>query len=75
MNEGISWTEAPQDGMVLISYFSMTGNTKSIAAYTAERSGGDLYKFVLSGSYSDEDPDYNKNERSIRDDKVEECKI
>ena len=26
MNEGISWTEAPQDGMVLISYFSMTGN-------------------------------------------------
>ncbi|MFR1207829.1 MAG: hypothetical protein ACLSBG_09700 [Sellimonas intestinalis] len=53
----------------------MTSNTKSIAAYTAERSGGDLYKFVLSGAYSDEDPDYNKDERSIRDDKVEECKI
>ena len=75
MNEGISWTEAPQDGRVLISYFSMTSNTKSIAAYTAERSGGDLYKFVLSGASSDEDPDYNKDERSIRDDKVEECKI
>ena len=62
-------------GWFLYYIFSMTGNTKSIAAYTAERSGGDLYKFVLSGSYSDEDPDYNKDERSIRDDKVEECKI
>ncbi len=55
----------PQDetANVLVAYFSVTGNTESVAESIAEVTGGDLYEILPAEPYTEEDLDYG-NEQS-----------
>lgn len=44
---------------VLIVYYSATGNTKTIANYIADATGGDLFELEPVEPYTDEDLNYN----------------
>ncbi len=46
---------------VLVSYFSATGNTRTLAKYAADAMGADLYEIVPEDPYTDEDLDYGNN--------------
>lgn len=57
-------TEAPQDGKVLVAYFSATGNTRPLAEYAADILGADLYEIVPAQPYTADDLNYNKDCRA-----------
>ena len=45
------------DGKTLVAYFSWSGNTKEMASYIAEQTGGDLYEITPAEDYPE---DYNE---------------
>ena len=44
---------------VLVVYYSATGNTKAVANYIADATGGDLFELEPVEPYTDEDLNYN----------------
>lgn len=46
-----------EDGKTLVAYFSWSGNTKEMASYIAEQTGGDLYEITPAEDYPE---DYNE---------------
>lgn len=70
-NENPSWGEQkdpaeqsapkpqPDEGQVLVAYFSATGNTEGIATTLQTILDADLYEIVPQDPYTDEDLDYN----------------
>lgn len=55
-------TSSPEDGKVLVAYFSATGNTKGVAEQIAEYTGGDLYEIVPAEPYTAADLDYGNDQ-------------
>ncbi|MBR2523920.1 MAG: flavodoxin [Clostridiales bacterium] len=47
------------DGRTLVVYFSVSGNTKSVAEVIAEYTGADLYEIIPAEPYTDADLDWN----------------
>ena len=46
---------APEEGRILIAYFSNTGNTENIAGHLADILGADLYEIVPENPYTEAD--------------------
>ena len=46
-------------GKTLIVYYSATGNTKTVARYIADATGGDLFELEPAEPYTDDDLNYN----------------
>ena len=54
--------EVPQDAAdILVVYFSNTGNTKGVAQYIAEATGGTLWEIVPEIPYTQADLDYSNS--------------
>ena len=51
-----------QNGGTLVVYFSVTGNTKSVAEKIAEITGADIYEIKAAQEYTDEDINYNDSD-------------
>lgn len=62
-NEESSAVPQDETANVLVAYFSVTGNTESVAESIAEVTGGDLYEILPAEPYTEEDLDYG-NEQS-----------
>ena len=50
--------QTPENGKVLVAYFSFTSNTKAYAEKIAEMTGGDLYEIVPEVAYGSENNSY-----------------
>ena len=62
-----SGVPAPED-VVLVAYFSATGNTRAVAEKIAALTGGDLYEIVPAQPYTNEDLDWrNSQSRSSQE--------
>ena len=57
---------ADRNGKVLVAYFSWSGNTKEMASYIAEKTGGDLYEIVPEEAYPE---DYNETGDAAREER------
>ena len=55
------------NGEILVTYFSVTNNTKKIANYAQEHLGCDIFEIVPSQAYTPEDIDYNSDCRANRE--------
>lgn len=51
-----------ENGAVLVVYFSVTGNTKSVAEKIASVTGADIYEIKAALEYTDEDINYNDSD-------------
>ena len=51
-----------EDGGTLVVYFSVTGNTKSVAEKIASVTGADIYEIKAALEYTDEDINYNDSD-------------
>lgn len=51
----------PQNGRILVVYFSATNNTKSIAEVISSKTGGDLVEITPKVPYTSEDLNYNNS--------------
>ena len=51
-----------QTGGTLVVYFSVTGNTKSVAEKIASVTGADIYEIKAALEYTDEDINYNDSD-------------
>lgn len=51
-----------QTGGTLVVYFSVTGNTKSVAEKIAEITGADIYEIKAAQEYTDDDINYNDSD-------------
>ena len=51
-----------EDGGTLVVYFSVTGNTKSVAETIASVTGADIYEIKAALEYTDEDINYNDSD-------------
>ena len=62
--ESASQEAAGGEGKTLVVYYSATGNTKEVANYIANATGGDLFELEPAEPYTDEDLDWtNDNSR------------
>ncbi len=62
--ESASQEAAGGEGKTLVVYYSATGNTKEVANYIANATGGDLFELEPTEPYTDEDLDWtNDNSR------------
>ena len=62
--ESAAQEAAGGEGKTLVVYYSATGNTKEVANYIANATGGDLFELEPAEPYTDEDLDWtNDNSR------------
>lgn len=60
--------ELSRSGNVLVVYYSATGNTREVANYIAEATGGDLFELEPTEPYTDDDLDWtDDNSRVTRE--------
>lgn len=52
-------TEVPEEGKVLVVYFSMTGITRGVAEKIAAITGADIYEIKAAQEYTSDDLNYN----------------
>ena len=52
-------TEVPEEGKVLVVYFSMTGTTRGVAEKIAAITGADIYEIKAAQEYTSDDLNYN----------------
>ena len=52
------------DGNILVAYFSVTNNTKTLAEYASEHLGSDIFEIVPKQEYTNQDIDYNSDCRA-----------
>ena len=67
-NSSASEREVPPRAPILVAYFSVTGNTKPLAEFAADRYNCDLFEIVPTQEYTQEDIDYtNSNCRALKE--------
>ena len=67
-NSTTSEREVPPRAPILVAYFSVTGNTKPLAEFAADRYNCDLFEIVPTQEYTQEDIDYtNSNCRALKE--------
>lgn len=63
--ESASQEAAGGEGKTLVVYYSATGNTKEVANYIANATGGDLFELEPAEPYTDEDLNWNDEESRV----------
>ena len=58
----VTTERSEEDGGTLVVYFSVTGNTKSVAEKIAEITGADIYEIKAAQEYTDDDINYNDSD-------------
>ena len=58
----VTTESSEEDGGTLVVYFSVTGNTKSVAEKIASVTGADIYEIKAALEYTDEDINYNDSD-------------
>ncbi len=67
-NDNTSQHEVPPRAPILVAYFSVTGNTKPLAEYAAERYNCDLFEIAPTQEYTADDINYsNQNCRAMKE--------
>ena len=56
---------APEEGSVLVAYFSATGNTERVANAIAEATGGDLFELTPVEPYTDADLNWTDEDSRV----------
>ena len=59
---------------ILVAYFSCTNNTKSIAEYVADITGGTIYQIIPAVPYTSADLNYNSDCRANREQNDATCR-
>ena len=57
----------PGDSNILVAYFSVTNNTKTLAEYAFEHLGSDIFEIVPKQEYTSQDIDYGSDCRANRE--------
>ena len=57
----------PGDSNILVAYFSVTNNTKTLAEYASEHLGSDIFEIVPKQEYTSQDIDYGSDCRANRE--------
>ena len=60
--------QVQKEGTIAVVYFSVTGNTKTVAEYIKEETNADIFKIVPKQEYVDADLNYNdRNTRATKE--------
>ena len=70
--ESASQEAAGGEGKTLVVYYSATGNTKEVANYIANATGGDLFELEPAEPYTDDDLDYNDRNSRVSQEYADE---